>query len=232
MVSSISLFLDQPLDLHGFRAVLSSLGRYHRLDSCVVCGLYLCVGHLNAVFTPSRHCFYSTENIFYFFAACPIFPSKVSHYYQPTSVDTASVHVAKGITKNIHKTPEDCLLRQQKLGRCGKQLQPQPQISGRDHRPIFQSIIRRCCDDVTAYSTEPMTAFESNISAPASLSAPFAESLLSAQPSSISSSSLSFASSSRRLLVNDDAALHRRLIGSRGFQHPSKTSGGTLPSHR
>ena len=54
-------------------------------------------------FTASRHCFYSTEGIFYFFAACPIYPAKVSHYYRPTSVDTASVHIVKGITKNIHK---------------------------------------------------------------------------------------------------------------------------------
>ena len=64
----------------------------------------VCVGHLSAVFTPSRHCFYSTESIFYFFAACPIYPAKVSHYYRPTSVDTASVHIVKGITQNIHKT--------------------------------------------------------------------------------------------------------------------------------
>ena len=63
----------------------------------------VCVGHLSAVFTPSRHCFYSTESIFYFFAACPIYPAKVSHYYRPTSVDTASVHIVKGITQNIHK---------------------------------------------------------------------------------------------------------------------------------
>ena len=64
----------------------------------------LCVGHLSAVFTPSRRCFYSTESIFYFFAACPIYPAKVSHYYRPTSVDTASAHIVKGITQNIHKT--------------------------------------------------------------------------------------------------------------------------------
>ena len=57
---------------------------------------------MSAVFTPSRRCFYSTESIFYFFAACPIYPAKVSHYYRPTSVDTASVHIVKGITKNIH----------------------------------------------------------------------------------------------------------------------------------
>ena len=44
------------------------------------------VGHLSAVFTPSRHFFYSTESIFYFFAACPVYPAKVSHYYRPTSV--------------------------------------------------------------------------------------------------------------------------------------------------
>ena len=63
----------------------------------------VCVGHLSTVFTPSRHCFYSTESIFYFFAACPIYPAKASHYYRPTSVATASVHIVKGITKNIHK---------------------------------------------------------------------------------------------------------------------------------
>ena len=63
----------------------------------------VCVGHLSAVFTSSRHCFYSTKSIFYFFAACPIYPAKVSHYYRPTSVDTASVHIFKGITKNIRK---------------------------------------------------------------------------------------------------------------------------------
>ena len=62
----------------------------------------VCVGHLSAVFTPSRHCFYSTESIF-FFAACPIYPAKVSHSYRPTSVDTASVHIVKGVTQNIHK---------------------------------------------------------------------------------------------------------------------------------
>ena len=61
------------------------------------------VGHVSAVFTPSRHCLYSTESIFYFFAACPIYPAKVSHYYRPTSVDTASVHTVKGITQNILK---------------------------------------------------------------------------------------------------------------------------------
>ena len=58
----------------------------------------VCVGHLSAVFTASHHCFYSTEIIFYFFSACPIYPAKVSHYYRPTSVDTASVHIVKGIT--------------------------------------------------------------------------------------------------------------------------------------
>ena len=63
----------------------------------------VCVGHLSAVFTPSRHCFYSTESSIYFFSACPIFPAKVSHYYRPTSVDTASVHIVKGITENIYK---------------------------------------------------------------------------------------------------------------------------------
>ena len=62
----------------------------------------VCVGPLSALFTPSRHCFYSTESIFYFSAACPIYPAKVSHYYRPTSVDTASVHIVKGITKNIN----------------------------------------------------------------------------------------------------------------------------------
>ena len=60
----------------------------------------VCVGHLSAVFTPSRHCFYRTESSFYFFAACPTYPAKESHYYRPTSVDTA----LKGITKNIHIT--------------------------------------------------------------------------------------------------------------------------------
>ena len=63
------------------------------------------VDHLRAVLTPSRHWFYITESIFYFFAACPICPAKVSHYYRPTLVDTASVHIVKGITKNIHKKP-------------------------------------------------------------------------------------------------------------------------------
>ena len=61
----------------------------------------VCVGHLSAVFTPSRHWFYSTESIFYFFAACPIDLAMVSRYYRPTSVDTASVHIVKGVTKNI-----------------------------------------------------------------------------------------------------------------------------------
>ena len=61
------------------------------------------VGHLSALFTLSRHFFYSTESIFYFFAACPVYPAKVSHYYRPTSVDTASVHIVMGITKNTHK---------------------------------------------------------------------------------------------------------------------------------
>ena len=61
----------------------------------------MCVGHLNAVFTPSRHCFYSTESILYLFAACPIYSAKVSHNYRPTSVDTASVHIVKDITKHI-----------------------------------------------------------------------------------------------------------------------------------
>ena len=64
----------------------------------------VCVGHLSAVFTRSRHCFYGTEIIFYFFAACPIYPARVSYYYRPTSVDTASVHIVMGITKNIRKT--------------------------------------------------------------------------------------------------------------------------------
>ena len=66
----------------------------------------VCVGHLSAVFTASRHCFYGTEIIFYFFA-CPIYPAKVSHYYRPTSVDTAYGHIVTGIAKNIHKS---CLL--------------------------------------------------------------------------------------------------------------------------
>ena len=39
----LHLTVDQPLDLHGIRAVLSSLGSYHRLDSCSICGLYLYV---------------------------------------------------------------------------------------------------------------------------------------------------------------------------------------------
>ena len=64
----------------------------------------VCVGHLSALFTASRHFFYSTESIFYFFAACPIYPAKVSHYYRPTSVDTASVDIVKGITQDIHKS--------------------------------------------------------------------------------------------------------------------------------
>ena len=63
----------------------------------------VCVGHLSDVFTPSRYCFYSTESIFYFFAACPIYPAKVSHCYRPTSVNTAYVHIVKGITRNIHE---------------------------------------------------------------------------------------------------------------------------------
>ena len=78
---------------------LPSSGRLHYLWFISVC-----VGHLSTVLTPSRHCFYSTEIIFYLFAACPIYPAKVSHYYRPTSVDTASVHIVKGITKNIHNT--------------------------------------------------------------------------------------------------------------------------------
>ena len=61
----------------------------------------VCVNHLSAVFTPSRHCFYSTESVFYFFAACPIYPAKVSHYYWPTSVDTASVHIVKGLRISV-----------------------------------------------------------------------------------------------------------------------------------
>ena len=65
--------------------------------------IYVRVGHLSAVFTTSRHCFYSTESIFYFFAACTIYQSKVSQYYRPTSVDTAFVYIVKGITQNIHK---------------------------------------------------------------------------------------------------------------------------------
>ena len=48
-----------------------------------------------------RHCFYSTESIFYFFAACPIYPAKVSHCYRPTSVDATAVHIVTGITQNI-----------------------------------------------------------------------------------------------------------------------------------
>ena len=40
---------------------------------------------------------------FYFFATCPIYQAKVSHYYRPTSVDTASAHIVKGITQNTHK---------------------------------------------------------------------------------------------------------------------------------
>ena len=56
----------------------------------------VCVGHLSDVFPPSCHCFY-------FFTACPIYPAKMSHYYRPTSVDTASVHIVKGITTIIHK---------------------------------------------------------------------------------------------------------------------------------
>ena len=52
----------------------------------------VCVGHLSALFTASRHFFYSTESIFYFFAACPICPAKVSHFHRPT------------LAKNIHKT--------------------------------------------------------------------------------------------------------------------------------
>ena len=63
----------------------------------------LCVGHLSAVFTPLRHFFYSTEGLFYFFATCPICPAKMSHSYRPTSVDTASIHIIKGITENVHK---------------------------------------------------------------------------------------------------------------------------------
>ena len=63
----------------------------------------VCVGHLSAVFTASRHCLYSTESILYFFAACPIYPAKVSHSYRPTSVNTASVHSVKGITQDILK---------------------------------------------------------------------------------------------------------------------------------
>ena len=63
----------------------------------------VCVGHLSAVFTPPRHCFYGTEGIFYFCAACPIYLAKVSRYYRPTPVDTASVHIVKGIIQNIHK---------------------------------------------------------------------------------------------------------------------------------
>ena len=34
----------------------------------------VCFSHLSASCTPSCHCFYSTESIFYFFAACPIYP--------------------------------------------------------------------------------------------------------------------------------------------------------------
>ena len=36
--------------------------------------IYVCVGHMSAVFTPSRRCFYSTESIFYFFA-CLLYTS-------------------------------------------------------------------------------------------------------------------------------------------------------------
>ena len=64
----------------------------------------VCVGHPSAVCTPSRHCFYNTESTFYFFAACPIYPSKVSHSYRPNSVDTPSVHIVKNITKSMRKT--------------------------------------------------------------------------------------------------------------------------------
>ena len=41
------------------------------------------------------------EGILYFLAACHIFPAKVLHSYRPTSVDTASVNIVKGITKII-----------------------------------------------------------------------------------------------------------------------------------
>ena len=97
MVSSISLFVGQPLDLARYPSCpvisgkLPSSGLLHYLWF-----LSVCVGHLRAVFTPSRHCFYSTEGIFYFCAACRIYPAKVSNYYRPTSLDTASVHIVKG----------------------------------------------------------------------------------------------------------------------------------------
>jgi len=50
-----------PLDLHGVLAVLSPLGSYHRLDCGILCGLYICVGHLSAVFKTSHHHLCSTE---------------------------------------------------------------------------------------------------------------------------------------------------------------------------
>ena len=41
----------------------------HRFDSRILCGFYLCVGHLHAVFTTSRHRLYCTKSIFYFSTA-------------------------------------------------------------------------------------------------------------------------------------------------------------------
>ena len=98
--STSLLFVDQHLDLHGIRAVL------YLWEATIVWTPALSVVYICLCRPPKRRVYTITSLLlqhFYFFATCPIYQAKVSHYYRPTSVDTASAHIVKGITQNTHK---------------------------------------------------------------------------------------------------------------------------------
>ena len=81
----------------------------HLWEATIVWTLALSVVYICVCWPPKRRVYTITSLLLHhrnnlLLLCCLPYPAKVSHYYRPTSVDTASVHVVKGITQNIHKS--------------------------------------------------------------------------------------------------------------------------------
>ena len=92
------------LNRHGILVVLASLGCSHHLDSCILCGLYLCVLAISAVFVTSRHRLRCTEVCLLFSYPLAVSPSQLTCRTQPL------VTVSRVSTRISMTTPPMLLL--------------------------------------------------------------------------------------------------------------------------
>ena len=79
----------------------------HLWEATIVWTPVLSVVYICVCWPPKRRVYTITSLLLHhrnnlLLLCCLPYPAKVSHYYRPTSVDTASVHIVKGITKHNH----------------------------------------------------------------------------------------------------------------------------------